>query len=102
LGRAIKEVRAIRKLTQKEVANRSGLTVNYLSLVETGDRGVAHDSLDKIAEALRIPTQFLVFLAGETPSGRGTDERIARLDRTTKDAILALLRAEANEVQPAR
>jgi transcriptional regulator with XRE-family HTH domain len=90
LGRAIKEIRELRGMTQKEVAAGSGLTVNYLSLVEHGDRNVTHDSLNQIAKAVDVPAQWIVLLGSDMPQSR----RFAKLDRSTKLAVREMIRAD--------
>jgi transcriptional regulator with XRE-family HTH domain len=98
LGLAIKEVRQIRKLTQKDVADKSGLTVNYLSLVENGARNIQTETLNAIAKALRVPTQWIVFLGGEVPS-RGTPSNFAPLDAATKELIRQTIRADSDSTE---
>ena len=49
LGKAVAEVRRARGVTQKEVAKLSGFTVNFLSLVENGERALSLDGLNRLA-----------------------------------------------------
>jgi XRE family transcriptional regulator, regulator of sulfur utilization len=94
LGRAIAEVRRLRGLTQRDVSTETGLAQTYISLVETGDRIASQATLNKVAGALRVPLQWIVFLAGETPRKGEASDALIDLDRSTKSTIRALLAAE--------
>jgi transcriptional regulator with XRE-family HTH domain len=52
LGAAIRERRKQAGLTQEIVAERSGLSVVFLSLLENGHRTVSVDALLRIAKAV--------------------------------------------------
>lgn len=58
------------KLTQQEMADRVGLHVNQIRRYETGHAQPSLDALKKIAVALRITLDELVFDEGE----RGPDQ----------------------------
>ncbi len=44
--------RAILKMTQADLARRIGVTRNYISMIETGDRPLTDDLLQRISAAL--------------------------------------------------
>ncbi|MFO0974411.1 MAG: helix-turn-helix transcriptional regulator [Phycisphaerae bacterium] len=50
LGRALAAARGRAGLSQRDLAQRLGLTVNYLSLIEHGHRGVALTTIERLAE----------------------------------------------------
>jgi transcriptional regulator with XRE-family HTH domain len=52
LGRAIKEVRASKSLTQEELAYRSGLHPTYISDIERGARNPSFLALVRLADGL--------------------------------------------------
>ncbi|MBM7587254.1 transcriptional regulator with XRE-family HTH domain [Bacillus pakistanensis] len=54
LGKDFKRIRKSKKLTLREVSERSGLSVSFLSQVERGNSSVTFTSLRKIAEALEV------------------------------------------------
>jgi len=83
-GQALKRIRKIRGLTQPVLAEESGLTVNYISLVENGERTVSIDAMNRLAESLEVPARFLSFLGGS-----GEDGEFAELTRSTEEAIWA-------------
>jgi len=63
VGKIIGSIRRIRGITQKQIARETGLTINYLSLLENGKRGIALGSLDKICEIINIPPAAIFILA---------------------------------------
>lgn len=92
LGKTLSEIRKRRGLTQRVVADQTGLTVNFLSLVENGERGLSTEALNNYAKAVNVPTEFITFLAGD---GNGIqDPNLANLSKSMKDAILKLIAVE--------
>jgi transcriptional regulator with XRE-family HTH domain len=65
IGQAIQLARAKRKLSQAELANRAAISVSYLSLLEREKRDPPLSTLRRIAAALRIPLELLLFLGAE-------------------------------------
>ncbi len=54
LGKQIRSIRNDRKLTQDEVAFRTGLARSYYGGVERGNRNIPSENLIKIAIALNV------------------------------------------------
>jgi transcriptional regulator with XRE-family HTH domain len=92
LGRSIAEVRGLRKMTQRVVSEHTGLTVNYLSLLENGERTPSIEVLNRLAETFRVPAEWLVFLGGT--ASEGEDPTIDDLAQATKEALLAAIAAD--------
>lgn len=59
-GAAVRERRHILRLTQAEVAIRSGLSRSYLSEVETGRVSLSLERAAELAEALECPLADLL------------------------------------------
>lgn len=55
LGRAIKVMRTASGIKQKDIASKTGVTANYLSLVEAGKREPSISFLRQLAKALGVP-----------------------------------------------
>ncbi|GIN90919.1 DNA-binding protein [Siminovitchia terrae] len=68
LGREFKRIRKSKKLTLREVSERSGLSVSFLSQVERGISSVTFTSLRKIAEALEVNINLFFEAEEETLS----------------------------------
>ena len=59
IGMVLKNLRKERKLTLKELAEQTGVSISFLSQVERGKSSVTLESLKKIADALKVnPTVF--------------------------------------------
>jgi transcriptional regulator with XRE-family HTH domain len=84
IGKGIRFVRVASGLKQGQVAERLGITQNYLSLLENNKAQPSMDLLRKISEVFRIPAAFLLWedsmpSAGETPEVTQKYERIRSL-----------------------
>ena len=62
-GSKIVELRKTKGISQKELAERSGVAQPYLSLVENNKKEASTVTLKKIAKVLEIPLPFLMFMA---------------------------------------
>lgn len=71
-AKAIRITRSIADITQKELADRSGLDRSYLSLIEGGRRKPTVETLQTISDSLGIPFHLLTLLATE----KGDTKRI--------------------------
>lgn len=78
LGRAISLCRAQRGLTLSELAARAHLSASYLSLLEQNKRrDPTLSTIQKLAEALRVPTGILFYLAADKMELSGIDTELA-------------------------
>lgn len=60
VGENIRRIRHQRGLTQEQLAEELGLSVRYLAGVERGERNLSLDTLDDLAERLRVQTEALL------------------------------------------
>jgi len=65
LGQAIKTLRQNQGLSQAQLADRCGVTVNAVSSWETGKAWPPKGTAEKICEALGVPTSYLMLAAIE-------------------------------------
>ena len=63
LGRAIRELRTERGLSQEDLAHLSDTHVNYIGGIERGERNPSFDSIRRIAAALGVPSSGLLAAA---------------------------------------
>ncbi len=62
LGKRIADLRRLRPLTQEQLAEAVGCSVEFISLVERGVNSPSVAGLEKFAEALRVkPRDLFVF-----------------------------------------
>lgn len=63
IGSSIRIARIQRNLNQKELAERSGITDNFLSRIESGTREPSWSTLQAIAKGMGLPLTVLVILS---------------------------------------
>lgn len=63
IGKAIRQVREDRQLSQDQLASKSGLDRSYVSSIENGKRNVSIQNLSKIANSLGVSLTEIVQLA---------------------------------------
>lgn len=64
-GKAIRICRAAKGLSQKELAFKAGIGSSHISLIEAGKRSPSLGTIEKICEALNVPTHLVMLLAAE-------------------------------------
>ena len=64
-GKAVKIVRTIAGLQQKELAELAAVHASLISLIEKGKRRPGLSTLEKITKALDVPQHLFVLLATE-------------------------------------
>jgi transcriptional regulator with XRE-family HTH domain len=92
IGKAIRVIRAARNLSQKQLAEESGLDASYISLMEAGKRAPADDTIQAIAKGLRVPKYLLLLLGSdkEDLSGISTEQA----DVLAKQLLAIVLESE--------
>lgn len=58
-GKRMQALRISAKMTQEQLANGVGVTIESISNIERGIHGPSFDTLEKIAEVLKTPVQNL-------------------------------------------
>ncbi len=62
LGRAVRELRARRGLSQEELGNRAGLHRNYVGAIERGEINPTFRVLLKLEQGLQLPLSEIIEL----------------------------------------
>ncbi len=70
----ILKVRKSNKLNQEDFAKKLGLTKNYISLIETGNREPSERTIKDICREFRISYAWLTEGTGSMDSGLDSDE----------------------------
>ncbi|MFH2047807.1 MAG: helix-turn-helix transcriptional regulator [bacterium] len=65
IGKQIKAARKAKKKTQADLADLTGLSDNYIALLERGHRSPSIETLDKISKALKEPISFFFIFTQE-------------------------------------
>ena len=100
----LRTAREFRQLSQNELAKRAGLQPSAVSHFETGTRKPSFDNLRRLADALRVTTDYLL---GRTDNMDGLTFSADQLNRhyaglsaeyqEMADDILKMLADKANE-----
>ena len=53
-GDRIRSLRAARSFTQEQLAERAGISVDFLSLIERGKNSPSFENLEELADALEV------------------------------------------------
>ena len=77
IGNAIQLARTRRKLSQAQLAQRVGMSVSYLSLLERSLRDPPLSTLQRIAAGLHVPLEILFFLGAENNELGGINKDLA-------------------------
>lgn len=88
MGQALRAVRIRLGITQRELAEKVGVSINYLSLVESGKRGISLTQLHRLASGLGVPATFVLVYATESTTGTSVLSR-----RTLKKMQLLVTQA---------
>jgi transcriptional regulator with XRE-family HTH domain len=56
----VRRLRAKKKLPQKALADKIGISVSYVSLLERGQRSPPLETIEKMAKALGVPPAALL------------------------------------------
>ena len=56
----VRRLRAKRNLSQKALAERTGVSVSYVSMLERGQRSPPLETIEKLARALGVPPASLL------------------------------------------
>ena len=89
LGLAIRELRKARGLTQVNLASAAGLSGsgNTVAMIERGERGVSIDTLNNLAEALKVDAACLTVLGSTVPSDSSTSKLMQTLRQTVISSV---------------
>lgn len=91
LGKAIRKARILRGLSQASLAQEAGLRGNSVALIERGQRGVSIETLNALADVLKIPAACLTMLGMSRIAGLSES---ARLVKSMQKLILATMVAQ--------
>lgn len=75
VGRAIRLLRARKGVSQKDLAERAEITPSFLSLVEGNRRNASIKVIERIATALEVPSEVLIWESVELPASLSAQDR---------------------------
>ncbi|GAA6614413.1 helix-turn-helix transcriptional regulator [Scytonema sp. NUACC26] len=87
LNTALKMIRVFHDLTQKELAEKLGISKSYLSEIESGKKTPTLELLHQYSEAFDIPVSSIMFFS----ESLNKDVKTEKLRTFVSSKILALL-----------
>ena len=88
LGNRIRQLRKNLKLTQAGLADRAGLSTNFIALLEKGKRSASVDTLFRISKVLKVDLKELFdFPEKKTKAQVALDELMKLLKRKSADDL---------------
>jgi len=87
----LRAARELRKLSQAELAEAAGLQPSAVSHFETGGRSPSFDNLKRLADALRVTTDYLIGRSDEPALSSAAAGRLYRHAEKLSSADLEML-----------
>ncbi len=102
VGKAIRTLRARKGVSQKELAERAEITPSFLSLVEGDRRDASIKVIERIAAALDVSPEVLIWEAVELPvSLNEKDRRMCELAKVIVRGVYENATRAADDPTPA-
>lgn len=96
IGRNIRRFRLERKLRQEDLAERAGLSANYIGMVERAEKIPSLEAFIAILNALEVSADMVmsdVLVHGYTVKNSMLNEKLAKLKKEERDRIYAVIDA---------
>ena len=91
IGGRIKEVRKERGITQEQLAEYADISVEFVSLVETGRSSLKVPTLAKIASALTISTDYLIYGSAHYTENPKINAMLSKVPDSKKNQVEKLI-----------
>lgn len=70
-AKGLKRARERAHLSQRKLATKAGLDASYIAMLEGGKRKPSTEAIEKLADALGMPSSLLLLLCAEKADLRG-------------------------------
>lgn len=77
MGQRIRDRRIELRWTRESLAEKTELSSRFIACIETGQCGLSLDSLARMAQALGVSTDYLLFGSGHAPIPHDISDAIA-------------------------
>lgn len=94
IGKNIRQFRLNKKLRQEDLAERSGLSTNYIGMVERGEKIPSLESFISIINALGVTADMVladVLDTGYEVKNTLLNEKLKKLSKSERDKIYAVI-----------
>lgn len=94
IGKNIRKYRLEKKLRQEDLAERAGLSTNYIGMVERGEKIPALETFVTILNVLKVSADVIladVLVTGYTVKDSLLAEKMAKLSKDERERIYAVI-----------
>ena len=94
IGKNVRKYRLMKKLRQEDLAEKAGLTTNYIGMVERGEKIPSLETFIKILNALGVSADMVlseVLDTGYTVKNSMLNEKLGKLTPEDRDRIYEVL-----------
>ena len=94
IGKNVRKYRLMKKLRQEDLAEKAGLTTNYIGMVERGEKIPSLETFIKILNALGVSADMVlseVLDTGYTVKNSMLNEKLEKLTPEDRDRIYEVL-----------
>lgn len=99
-GKRVKLARKAAKLRAEQTAEATGISTQFLSDVERGKKGMGGYNVARLAKALRVSADYLLFgRTGTDEAWEQAAERMAALPPAIRDMAIDVLKTTLSIVQ---
>lgn len=94
IGKNIRKYRLEKKLRQEDLAERAGLSTNYIGMVERGEKIPALETFITILNVLEVSADVIladVLVTGYTVKDSLLAEKMAKLSKDERERIYAVI-----------
>ena len=105
IGKNIRKYRLMKKYRQEDLAERAGLTTNYIGMVERGEKIPSLETFIKILNALEVSSDMVLAVldTGYTVKNSILNEKLAKLapeDRSKIYEVIDTLLKHSKQITP--
>ena len=103
IGKKIREYRLLRKMRQEDLADKTGLSSNYIGMVERGEKQLSLESFVNILNVLDASADIIlsdVLNIGYTVKESILSEKLKDLSDTEKERIYTVIEAMLSTQNP--
>ena len=79
VGNRIRQLRKEARLTQSDLADKAGLSTNFIALLEKGKRSASIDTLFRIAQVLKVDMKTMFDFPENKSKAQLVSERLQKL-----------------------
>lgn len=88
VGKALRDIRRSRELTQIKAASKAKITQTYLSQIESNQKNPSNDVLEKLSKVYKVPVAIFYFKAMDESDVLKSKLKMYRTLKPTTDTLI--------------